>query len=584
MTEVRPKPLYFGPSERPLFGWLHAPASAPRDTGVVVCNPFGYEAACTHRSLRHFARAAAGAGLPAMRFDYDGTGDSAGDDLDAGRVEAWVRSVHHAIDELRARAGVTTVHLVGIRFGATLAALAASTRSDVASLAAIMPVVRGKAWLRELNALEIAMRFAEPPPEFATTDATAESVGFAITEETRNALSGIDLTSAVGTKPAPAVLLVDRGDNPLIDRWAEALSARDVSVTRLPATEYAEMMLDPHDAAVPATMVSQVTDWLASRSAPGLSGAARLPADDRKTSAAMAPGFEERAVFLEPTHTLFGVMTVPANGVTGRAIVLLNSGANPHVGPSRQYVRLARRWASLGHLVLRFDIAGIGDSSPWPGHEENVVYSSTAVQDVGAAVRYLREEWRVESAHAVGLCSGAYHGFKAAVAGFPLASVAVVNPLVFFWKAGMSLAYPLYQVSQAAAEYKRSLFRLEKWGKLLRGQVDVSEAAHLVARRIAFRAKTVMKSAARAAGRPMAEDLGGELELVAARAVGLRFVFSVGDPGEDLLRLEGGGMVRRLLRQRKLTIQRIAGPNHAFTPRWSHHALRQVLERELGLS
>ncbi|HMC55214.1 MAG TPA: alpha/beta hydrolase [Gemmatimonadaceae bacterium] len=583
MTAARPKPLYFGPRERPLFGWLHAPESAPRDTGVVVCNPFGYEAACTHRSLRHFARAAAGAGMPALRFDYDGTGDSAGDDLDAGRLDAWIHSVHHAVEELRTRTGVTAVHLVGIRFGATLAALAANSRTDVAGLVAIMPVVRGKAWLRELNALEIAMRFAEPPPEFASADAVVESVGFAITEETRTALSSIDLIAQSGARPAPAVLLVDRGDNPLVDRWAEGLAARGLEMTRLPATGYAEMMLDPHDAVVPETMVSDVTSWLAGRSRAARTGAAAVPVDDRKTSAQIAPGFEERAVFLEATHTLFGVMSVPSR-VTGTVILLLNSGANPHVGPSRQYVRLARRWASLGHLVLRFDIAGIGDSLPWPGHEENVVYASTAVQDVGAAITYLREEWRVESAHAVGLCSGAYHGFKAAVAGFPLASVAVVNPLVFFWKAGMSLAYPLYQVSQAAAEYRRSLFRLEKWGKLLRGKVDVSEAAHLVARRIAFRAKTVMKSAARAAGRPMAEDLGGELESVAGRAVGLRFVFSVGDPGEDLLRLEGGGMVRRLMRQRKLTIERIAGPNHAFTPRWSHHALRQVLERELGLS
>ena len=38
--------------------------------GVVICNPFGYEAICSHRSVRTFAEAAAAAGAPTLRFDY----------------------------------------------------------------------------------------------------------------------------------------------------------------------------------------------------------------------------------------------------------------------------------------------------------------------------------------------------------------------------------------------------------------------------------------------------------------------------------------------------------------------------------
>src|SRR6267378_4565458 len=74
---VESQPLYFGPEDRPLFGWLHAPAAASRPAlGLVICNPFGNEAICAHRSLRHLAERAADAGIPALRFDYDGTGDS----------------------------------------------------------------------------------------------------------------------------------------------------------------------------------------------------------------------------------------------------------------------------------------------------------------------------------------------------------------------------------------------------------------------------------------------------------------------------------------------------------------------------
>jgi len=77
------RPLYFGREDRPLFGWLHRPAEgATGALGLVICNPFGNEAISTHRTIRQMADAAARAGIAALRFDYDGTGNSAGHDLD----------------------------------------------------------------------------------------------------------------------------------------------------------------------------------------------------------------------------------------------------------------------------------------------------------------------------------------------------------------------------------------------------------------------------------------------------------------------------------------------------------------------
>ncbi len=67
------EPLYFSSGEHSLFAWLHLPEIKPSaDLGLLVCKPFGYEALCAHRSIRTFAEMAAGAGLPAMRFDLSG--------------------------------------------------------------------------------------------------------------------------------------------------------------------------------------------------------------------------------------------------------------------------------------------------------------------------------------------------------------------------------------------------------------------------------------------------------------------------------------------------------------------------------
>ncbi|MCQ4437944.1 hypothetical protein NO135_23360, partial [Clostridioides difficile] len=78
----------------------------------------------------------------------------AGDDLDAGRHAASVDSMHHAIDLLRDAAGVTALTLVGIRAGALFAMLAAAGRRTsprVDAMVALSPVVRGRAYLRELS-------------------------------------------------------------------------------------------------------------------------------------------------------------------------------------------------------------------------------------------------------------------------------------------------------------------------------------------------------------------------------------------------------------------------------------------------
>jgi len=93
--------LYF-PADAPrLFGWLHRPARATHDLGVVICKPFGYEALCGHRSLRAFAEMAAAAGVPALRFDYRGSGDAADTDPDAEQIQLWGEDLLAAIAELR---------------------------------------------------------------------------------------------------------------------------------------------------------------------------------------------------------------------------------------------------------------------------------------------------------------------------------------------------------------------------------------------------------------------------------------------------------------------------------------------------
>jgi hypothetical protein len=72
------------------------------DIGVAICQPFGHEAPCAHRSLRTFAQLAAADAVPALNFDYAGMGDSA--DIAAGceQLERWPRCRRTATSHRRA--------------------------------------------------------------------------------------------------------------------------------------------------------------------------------------------------------------------------------------------------------------------------------------------------------------------------------------------------------------------------------------------------------------------------------------------------------------------------------------------------
>ncbi|MEP7311420.1 MAG: alpha/beta fold hydrolase [Pseudomonadota bacterium] len=141
-------PFFFGTGTRRLFG-AYSPArnATPGGTYVaaqaaVVCPPWGQEHLRAHRSLHRLASELAEVGFHVLRFDYYGTGDSAGDMPDAD-LDGWRSDIVTAIEELKDTAGVKQVALIGLRLGATLAAAVAAQRKDVSALVLWDPLSSG---------------------------------------------------------------------------------------------------------------------------------------------------------------------------------------------------------------------------------------------------------------------------------------------------------------------------------------------------------------------------------------------------------------------------------------------------------
>lgn len=87
-------------------------------------------------------------------------------------------------------------------------------------------------------------------------------------------------------------------------------------------------------------------------------------------------------------------------------VVILNSGIIHRVGPNRMFVRLARQLAAAGHVVVRFDLSGIGDSEP---RTDGLQPLDAALADIREVLDSLEASRQARRFLLVGLCSGADH-------------------------------------------------------------------------------------------------------------------------------------------------------------------------------
>lgn len=202
--------FYFGNADQSLFGIYHAPlTNADRDMGIVLCNPFGSEYVFSHRTLRILAVRLAGIGFHVLRFDYFGSGDSAGES-DAATVEQWKKNISMAIDQIKDVAGVSRVSLIGLRLGATLAAIVAPDRGDVENLLLWEPVIQGQAYIKEMESIQQSWLALEDFPTSVIQrdqDEPVEILGFPLTSAMRESIRKIDLLN-LQRRPARKVLLL----------------------------------------------------------------------------------------------------------------------------------------------------------------------------------------------------------------------------------------------------------------------------------------------------------------------------------------------------------------------------------------
>lgn len=567
------------------FGWLH-PAEGRH--AVVLCNPFGYDALCTHRGWRRLAERLASAGMPVLRFDYPGTGDSLGEESDPARVEAWIGSIGDAVRYVRQTTGAAHVSLCGLRLGATLAALAAQRIGGVDGLVLLAPALSGRNYVRELRAHRQSWLStpaginAAPIPDGA---AYVEAFGFGIHGDDIARLAAIDLLKDTDA-PARRVLLLDSKDRVRAASLVERYEAHGVAAERELFDEADRFFIEALYSEEPVQAFDSAVSWLAAAHANTAHAPGQGERDERSDTDLQ---IETPALVLEREQAVehpfvfgpyFGIYCEPRSvRPDAPAVLFFNTGASHHIGDGRIFVLFARSLAALGIASLRMDLGGLGDSTPAARSVDlDMIYSNDSCTDAMAGA-----DWLVANGYSrvvtFGVCGGAFVGLHASAQHPGIVGTFGVNLQKFIWDGAART--PGTDGLASTRVLRRSALRLDKWMRVLRGETSLVNVVRGLSQRalrtLGLRAADQINRLTGAV--LVANDVHRLLHTLQAKNADVRLVYGEYDLGLDELKIQFGLQLKGLRRFSCVRASTLASLDHAlFTREARDAAMAEALQ------
>jgi pimeloyl-ACP methyl ester carboxylesterase len=255
------EPFFFGGDVTPLYGCFHPSPNSKRDYVAVFCYPFGDEMIRIHRAYKQLAVRLSRAGVPVLRFDYFGWGDSAGEDTEA-TLTRWEQDVETAIEEAKKLSGAKQVVLLGLRLGASLALRVASHRQDVNAIVLWEPVVNGEDYLQELTeAHEHRLNYFFTEPILSPSVDITELLGFSLSSTMKAEIHQIDLLQLNFSMPGRRVLVVEKDAKNSVAQLRNHLQSQSFQVDYQDVDDPAIWEEDPDKALIPIQTSNAIMNW-----------------------------------------------------------------------------------------------------------------------------------------------------------------------------------------------------------------------------------------------------------------------------------------------------------------------------------
>lgn len=377
--------VYYPPSE-----------GVPPRGDVLVVPPFAEEMNRCRAMVSLQARAWAAQGVGTLVLDPYGTGDSAGEFVEA-TWDQWLDDLRKGIAWLEAQ-GNGCRALLALRLGAVMAGELARGCASVRHLLLWQPVLSGKTFFTQFLRIRIAAEMNLPDRVKTTQELRQMSAAGQAVE-----VSGYEVCVELAT--ALDAVVFDTADWPTrvqVD-WFEVQADSDPALT--PASLKSIENLQAAGAAVHAQAVAGPAFWqvherelaphlveaMARRVSAWRAEAAvrtSVPRHDAATPAAC----EFPLVLRCGDDHLSACMHRGAPDATRGVVIVVAGGPQYRAGAHRQFVAMARKLAAQGHPVLRFDLRGMGDSSgSYLGFEHATPDIRAAIDGLLAREPQLRE-------------------------------------------------------------------------------------------------------------------------------------------------------------------------------------------------
>ncbi|MDX6622080.1 MAG: hypothetical protein QOE75_12 [Solirubrobacterales bacterium] len=577
------RPLYLG-TGRNQAAALYSPPSdgAPARAAVVICSPWGWDEVASYRSRRRWAERLAAAGHPTLRFDLPAWGDSDGTPADENLLDAWVEAVAVAAAWLRAEAGAPRVALLGLGLGGLLAREAIVRGASSEELILWGAPRSGKAFVREARAFSALQEWSgDGAAEAAAGAGALEAGGFVLSGETRAALTELDPTPAAGGKLRRALLLGRDGVG-AEEELAAAFEAAGVAVVSRPGDGWGELVVHPEQTQLSSETADAVERWLAAAESDGDGGTTAEPVASADSLSILVGATEIKETPLRVElefGAAYGVLAEPVGeGRNGTCAIFLNSGAVRHAGPDRLWTEAARSSAAAGVPALRIDLEGIGEAD---GDEVRLrrvgeFFDGRYAEQALGVIEKLSRAGVAEQFILIGLCSGAYWSFRAALGSPRVRRALMINSGALVWRPDLYTDRGI-----------RDLSRLRDpawWKRLLTGKLSrkgAREGAQLVwgkLRQVARRLLQKLRpdSSPEAGAEP---NLEADLDRLERQGTRVTLAFS---EGEMLLgELEADGTLELLRSRPGVQLEQLPGGDHTLRPLGAQAAAQELIGREI---
>lgn len=392
-----PRPFILQGSRGGLCAVYFAPHDGTSPRGdVLVVPPFAEEMNRCRAMVSLQARAWAELGVGTLVLDPYGTGDSAGEFVEA-TWDQWRDDLRRGIAWLEGQANGCRA-LLALRLGAAMAGELARGCASVRNLLLWQPVLSGKTFYTQFLRIRIAAEMNLPDrvkttQELRQLSAAGQAVevsGYEVGAELATALDAV----VFDTADWPARVQVD---------WFEVHAASDPALA--PISLKAIESLQAAGAAVHAQAVAGPAFWQVHERelAPHLIeamarrvGAWRADAAVRSSvprPEAANPAQRDVPLVLRcGDDHLAAYMHQGEPGAERGVVIVVAGGPQYRAGAHRQFVATARKLAAQGLPVLRFDLRGMGDSSgSYLGFEHAAPDIRAAIDGLQAREPQLRE-------------------------------------------------------------------------------------------------------------------------------------------------------------------------------------------------